>query len=103
MGGEVVKIPWVARVAAQMGGIRIVVEDCVQTEVVEIRERKAWTSVKEMAGREVIKEDAGVSIIGIKPILVAHIEVVDEARVTEVGVVAKGHAVGELKIINTVA
>jgi hypothetical protein len=56
-----------------------------------------------MVGRKVVEEDAAVSIIGIKPILEAHVEVVDEARVTQVAVVAKGRAVGELKIINAVA
>ena len=83
--------------------IRIVVEHCVERKVVEIRKRKAWTSVKEMVGRKVVEEDAAVSVIGIESILVAHVEVVDEALVTEVGVVAKGRAVRELKIINAVA
>jgi hypothetical protein len=55
-----------------------------------------------MGRRKVVEEDAAVSIIGIEPILVAHVEVVDEARVTEVGVVAKRRAIGELKIINAV-
>ena len=82
--------------------IGIVVEHCVERKVVEIRKRKAWTSVKEMGGGIVVEVDAAVSIIGIKPILEAHVEVVDPARVTEVGVVAKGRAVGELKIINAV-
>ena len=84
-------------------GVRIVVEHCVKAKVVEIRKRKAWTGVKEMAGHKIVEEDAAVSIIGIKPVLVAHVEVVDEARVSEVAVIAKGRAVGELKIINTVA
>ena len=83
--------------------IREVVEHCVQAEVVEIRERKARTSVKEMVGPKVVEEDPALSIIGIKPILVAHIKVVDEARVTEVGVVAEHIAIGELKIINAIA
>src|SRR6266853_2630390 len=47
--GEVVEIPWISCVVARMAGIRIVVEHCVQAEVVEIRKRKAWTGVKEMA------------------------------------------------------
>ena len=83
--------------------IGIVVEHCVEAEVVEKRKRKAWASVKEMVGHKVVEEDAVVSIIGIKPIFVAHVEVVDEARVSEVGVVAKGRPVWELKIINAVA
>ena len=83
--------------------IRIVVEHCVQRKVVEIRKRKAWTSVKEMGGAIVVEVDAALSIIGIKPILVAHIKVVDPVRVTKVGVVAEHIAVGELKIINAIA
>jgi len=83
--------------------IREVVEHCVQAKVIEIRERKAWASVKEMVGRKVVEEDAAVSIIGIKPILVAHVKVVDPVRVSEVAVVAKGRAIGELKIINAIA
>ena len=71
-------------------------------KVVEIRKRKAWTSVKEMVGRKVVEEDAAVSIISIKPILVAHVEVVDEARVSQVAVVAKKRAIWELKIINAI-
>ena len=88
---------------ARTVGIGKVVEHCVEAEVVEIRKRKPWASVKEMVGRKVVEEDAAVSIIGIKPILEAHVEVVDEALVSEVGVVAKHIAIGELKIINTVA
>ena len=88
---------------ARTVGIGIVVEHCVQAKVVEIGKRKAWTSVKEMVGGKVVEEDPAVSIIRIKPILVAHVEVIDEVLVTEVSVVAKGCAVGELKIINTVA
>ena len=80
-----------------------VVEHCVQRKVVEVRKRKAWTSVKEMVGRKVVEVNAAVSIIGIEPILVAQVEVVDEARVSQVAVVAKRRAVGELKIINAVA
>jgi hypothetical protein len=80
-----------------------VVEHCIQAEVVEIRKRKARASVKEMVGHKVVEEDPAVSIIGIKPILVTHIKVVDPARVTQVAVVAKGRAIGELKIINAVA
>jgi len=83
--------------------IGIVVEHCVERKIVEIRKRKAWTSVKEMVGRKVVEEDAALSIIGVKPIFVAHVEVVDEVRVTEVNVVAKRRSVGELKIINAVA
>jgi hypothetical protein len=101
-GGEVVEIPWIGRVVAWIVGIGIVVEHCVQAEVVEIRKRKAWTGVKEMARRKVVEEDAAVSIIGIKPILVAHVEVVDKARVSQVAIVAKRRAIGELKIINAV-
>src|SRR6266436_9143975 len=81
---EVVEIPWVSRVVARPLSIGIVVEHCIQAEVVEIRKRKAWTSVKESVGRKVVEEDAAVSIIGIEPILVAHIKVVDPARITQV-------------------
>jgi len=56
-----------------------------------------------MVGRKVVEKDAAVSIIGIEPILEAHVEVVDEAWVTEVGVVAEHIAIGELKIINAIA
>jgi hypothetical protein len=84
-------------------GVGIVVEHCVQTEVVEIGKRKAWTSVKEMVGRKIVEVDAAVSIIGIEPILEAHVEVIDPAWVSKVAVVAKRGAVGELKIINAVA
>jgi hypothetical protein len=100
--GEVVEIPWIGRVVARTVGIREVVEHCVQAKVVEIRKRKARTSVKEMAGRKVVEEDAAVSIIGIEPILVAHIEVVDPVRVSQVAIVAKRRAIGKLKIINAV-
>ena len=55
-----------------------------------------------MARCKVVKEDAALSIIGTK-ILAAHVEVVDPVRISEVGVVGKGCAVGELKIINPVA
>ena len=101
--GEVVEIPWIGRVVARIVGIGIVVEHCIQTKVVEIRKRKAWTGVKEMVGHKVVEVDAAVSIIGIKPILEAHVEVVDEAWVSKVGVVAEHVAVGELKIINAIA
>src|SRR5204862_6162808 len=101
--GEVIEIPWVMRVVARMAGIGIVVEHCVQAEVVEKRKRKARASVKEMVGHKVVEEDAVVSIIGIKPILVAHVEMVDEARVSEIAVVAKHIAIRQLQIVNTVA
>src|SRR5439155_3822811 len=100
--GEVVKISWIGRVVPRVIGIGVVVEHCVQAEVVEIRERKARTSVKEMVGRKVVEEDAAVSIIGIKPILVAQVNMVDEARVSQVAVVAERRAIGELKIVNAV-
>jgi hypothetical protein len=101
--GEVVEIPWIGRVVAGIVRIRIVIEHCVQAEVVEIRERKARASVKEVVRRKVVEEDAAVSIIGIEPIFEAHVEVVDPVRVSEVSVVAKRRAVRELKIINAVA
>ena len=41
--------------------------------------------VKESLGRKVVEVDAAVSIIGIKPILVAHVQVVDPMRVSEAG------------------
>jgi hypothetical protein len=88
----VARIVWIGKV----------VKYCVQREVVEIWKKKAWTSVKEMVGHKVVKVDAILCIIGIKPILVAHIEVIDPVRVSEVAIVAKGRAVGELKIINAV-
>ena len=84
-------------------GIGIVVKQCVQTEVVEIRKRKAWAGVKETVGRKIVEVDAVASIIGIKPIFVANIEVVDEVLVRQVAVVAERRAVGELKIVNAVA
>ena len=102
-GGEVVEIPWVTGVVARTLRIRKVVEDCVQGKVVEIGKRKARTSIKEMRRRRVVEVNASVAIIGIEPILVTHVEVVDPARVSEVAVVTKGSAVGELKIINAVA
>jgi len=101
--GEVVEIPWIGGVVARSLSIGIVVEHCVERKVVEIRKRKAWTSVKEMGGGIVVEVDAAVSIIGIKPIFVAHVEVIDPVRVSQVAVVAKRRAVGELKIINAVA
>src|SRR4029453_11923250 len=100
---EVVEIPWVSRVVARTVGIGKVVEHCVQAKVVEIGKRKTRTSVKEMVGRKVVEVDAAVSIISIEPILEAHVEVVNPARVSEVAVKAKRRAVGELEIINTVA
>ena len=84
-------------------GIGKVVQHCVQAEIVEIRKRKAWASVKEMGRHKIVEVDAVVSIIGIKPILVAHIKVVDPVWVTKVAVVAKERAIGELKIINAIA
>jgi hypothetical protein len=101
--GEVVEVPWIGGVMARVIRIRIIVEHCVERKVVEIRKRKARTGVKEMGGGIVVEVDAALSIIGIKPILVAHVEVVDEARVSQVAVVAKRGAIGELKIINAVA
>jgi hypothetical protein len=83
--------------------IGIVVEHCVEAKVVEIRKRKAWTSVKEMVGRKVVEVDAALSIIGIEPILIAQVEVVNETRISQVAIVAKRRAIGELKIINAVA
>ena len=83
--------------------IGIVVEHCVERKIVEIRKRKAWTSVKEMVGHKVVEKDAAVSIIGIEPILIAQVEVVDEARISQVAIVAKRRAIGELKIINAIA
>jgi hypothetical protein len=56
-----------------------------------------------MVGRKVVEVDAAVSIIGIKPIFVAQVEVVDEARVSQVTIVAKRRAVREAEIINAVA
>src|SRR5262245_13349836 len=102
-GGEVVEIPWIGRVVARTVRIGKVVKHCVQGEIVVIRKRKAWTSVKEMGGGIVVEVDAALSIIGIKPILVTHVEVVDPVRVGQVAVVTKRRAVGELKIINAVA
>jgi len=83
--------------------IGIVVEHCVEAKVVEIRKRKAWTSVKEMVGRKVVEVDAAVSIIGIEPILIAQVNVVDVMLVSEVAVVAKGRAIGELEIVPAAA
>jgi len=100
--GEVEEIPRIGRVMARIICIGIVVEHCVERKVVEIRKRKAWTSVKEMGGGIVVEVDTAASIIGIKPIFVAHIKVVDPARVSQVGVVAKRRAVREPKIINAV-
>ena len=103
VGCEVIEIPWIGRVVARPLSIGIVVEDRIQTEIVEIRKRKARAGVKESVRCKIVEEDAVVSIIGVKPIFIAHVEVVDEVRVTEISVVAKGGAVRELKIINTVA
>ena len=101
--GEVVEIPWIGGVVARSLSIGIVVEHCVERKVVEIRKRKAWTSVKEVGGGIVVEVDAALSIVGIKPIFVAHIKVVDPAWVSHVAVVAKRRAVGKLKIIDAVA
>src|SRR4029077_2292136 len=100
--GEVVEIPWIGRVVARTGGIWKVVEHCVERKVVEIRKRKAWASVKEMVRHKVVKVDAVLCIVGIKPILVAHIKVVDPVRVIQVAIVAKRRAIRELEIINAV-
>ena len=59
-------------VAARLVEVRKVVKPRVQAEVVEERE-DARAGVKEMVGRKVVEIDAAVSIIGIKPILVAHV------------------------------
>src|SRR5262245_37502924 len=101
--GKVVEIPGIGRVVARSQRIRKVVKHCVQGEIVEIRKRKAWASVKEMVGRKVVEENAVVSVIGIKPILNAQIEVVDETPVGEVRVVAKRCAIRELQVVNAVA
>jgi hypothetical protein len=103
VGCDVIEIPWVSRVVTSSLGIGIVVEHCVQTEVVEIRKRKAWAGVKESVARKIVEVDAVASIIGIKPIFVAHIEVVDEVLVRQVAVVAERRSVWELKIVNAVA
>ena len=44
-----------------------------------------------------------MSVVSIKPILIAHVEVVDEARVSQVAIITKRRAVRELKIINVIA
>ena len=103
LGCEVKEIPWIGRVVAWSLGIGIVVEQRIQAEIVEIRKRKARTSVKESIGRKIVEIDAIVFIIGIELIFVAHVVVEDVVRVTEVSVVAKWRAVGELKIENAVA
>ena len=100
--GEVIEIPWIGGVVARMVGIRIVVEDCVQAKVVEKRKRKAWTSVKERARGKIIEVDGVVGVIGVEEIFEAQVEVVDEILISEVAVVAKRRAVGELKIINAI-
>jgi len=84
---------------ARTVGIGIVVEHCVQAKVVKIRKRKGRTSVKEMVGHKIVEEDAAVSIIGIEPILVAQVNVVDEALVSQIAVVTKWRAVGKLEIV----
>jgi len=56
-----------------------------------------------MVGHKIVEEDAVVGVIGVEEIFEAHVEVVDEILVSEVGVVAKRRAVGELKIIHAVA
>jgi hypothetical protein len=56
-----------------------------------------------MGGSIVVEVDAALSIIGIKPIFVAHIKVVDPVWVSQVAVIAKRRAVGKLKIINAIA
>ena len=78
--GEVVEIPWIGSVMARIIRVGIIVEHCVERKVVEIRKRKARTSVKEMSGGIVVEVDAALSIIGIKPIFIAHIKVVDPVR-----------------------
>jgi len=88
---------------ARVIGIGVVVKHCVQAEIVEIRERKAWASVKEMVGRKVVEEDAAVSIIGVEEILEAQVNVVGKILVREVAIVAKGRAVGELEIVPAAA
>ena len=106
VGCEVVEVPWIARVVAGTVGIGKVVEHCVQAKVVEIRKRKAWTSVKETVGRKIVEVDAAVVVVRIKKILEAHVDVIDPVYVVhenEVDVVAKGHAVNELEIVPAVA
>src|SRR5215831_17045048 len=47
VGCEVEEIPRIGRVVARPLGIGIVVEKCIQAEIVKIRKRKAWTGIKE--------------------------------------------------------
>jgi len=85
-------------VAAWIVGIRKVVKPRVEAEIVEIREG-ARAGIKKRAGGKIIEVDAMVGIIGIKEILEAQVNMVDEMLVREVAVVAKGRAVGELEIL----
>ena len=101
-GGEVEEPSWVVSVAARIVDVRKVVKPRVEAEVVEIRE-EGRAGVKERAGGKIIEVDAMVGVIGVEEILEAHVKMVDPARVSQVAVVTKGRAIGELKIINAVA
>lgn len=75
----------------------------MQAEVVEVGKRKAGAGVKESVTREIVEEDAALAVIGIEEILEAQVNVVDEMLVSEVAVVAKGRAIGELEIVPSAA
>jgi hypothetical protein len=106
VGCEVIEVSWIGRVVTRSLGIGIIVEHGMQTEVVEIRKRKAWTSVKESVSRKIVEVDPVVGIVRISKVLEAHVDVIDKVRVVhpnEIGVVAKGRAVSELEIVPVVA
>jgi len=106
VGCEVIEVSWIGRVVARSLGIGIIVEHGIQTEVVEIRKRKPWTSVKESVSRIIVEVDPVVGIVRISKVLEAHVDVIDKVRVVhpdEIGVVAKGRAVSELEIVPVVA
>ena len=83
VGCEVIELSWIGRAVTRPLSIGIVEEHGIQADVVEIRKRESLARVKESVGRKVVQEDAVVSGIGIKLILVAHVQVVDPMRVSE--------------------
>ncbi len=60
------------------GGVRIVVNDGLQSEIVDVRERKMWAGVPPITARKIIHEHAVLAVICIDDVFVAHVKVVHE-------------------------
>ena len=72
----------------------VIIEHCIQAEIIQIGERKTWTRVEKRIAGKVVKVDAALAVAGVEPILVAEVEVKNVARVGEITVIAEIISVG---------